>query len=356
MDWSDPEFLRGMIKFEEDTKKKQKKARKENQALESKGLMPKSMPRGYQQLASLILNCRASQVEGSSSSLSSTLSTPNATSTNNKRPLTLDSYFGVKKSDSDSSTSAPVYIPVPASTSSMSIMTPSPPTKKRKKSNASADDYFYCTPMILEWYKAATIWSEIDKMNTKECQEHCRFNNLKVSGAKYILRDRLIDHAKLAQFREENNLTTNDDNVNKEESITSNIIREFASNQLNFSKSVTIFRNHIKSAKKLDTKKDGKNCYEMRLEMTLAAARGIDFQLLKAITGPDRGNYNGKYDEIGIDFQNEICNEFLQLYNECKNLLTKESLNKFIKFVNAKNSSKCEEYGIGYDVNFLNEE
>lgn len=73
---------------------------------------------------------------------------------------------------------------VPASTSSMSnSMTPSPPTK-RKKSNASTDDSFYCTPDILKWYKARNIERFIDDMNTKECQVHCRLNNLKVSGAK----------------------------------------------------------------------------------------------------------------------------------------------------------------------------
>lgn len=150
----------------------------------------------------------------------------------------------------------------------------------------------------------------------------------------------MIEHAQLAQFREENNLTTNDDKVDEEESITNNIIREFASNKLNFSKSVTIFRKHIKNAKK------NKNC-EMRLKMTLAAARGFDYQLFKVITGPDRGFYNGKYDEQGLDMQDEICNEFHQLYSECKNLLTKESLNKFIEFVNVENS-RCEPYGIEY--------
>ena len=249
-------------------------------------------------------------------------------------------------------------------TSNIASIHSCPPTKKRKRNKVSADDNFYCTPSLLKWYKDGIIHQVIDSMNTKECQIHCRSNNLKVSGAKYVIRDRLIEHARLAKFREENNITTNDennlntnkDNVDKDDFIISKIERELASNTLSFAKSVKIFQKHIKNAKKLNVEKDGKNCYEMRLKMTLAAARGMDYQVYRAITGPKRFFYNGKHDDKGIEALGEVSNECDKLYEECKDLLTEESLNEFIAFISDEGCSLCEPYGMSYYVEGLAED
>ena len=43
-----------------------------------------------------------------------------------------------------------------------------------------------------------------------------------------------------------------------------------------------------------------------QLRVMIGLTRGFDSLLLKAITGPSCGQYNGKYDEKGMDGQNKV--------------------------------------------------
>ena len=78
--------------------------------------------------------------------------------------------------------------------------------------------------------------------------------------------------------------------------------------------------------------------------------------IYRAITGPKRFFYNGKHDDKGIEALGEVSNECDKLYEECKDLLTEESLNEFIAFISDEGCSLCEGYGMSYYVEGLAED
>jgi hypothetical protein len=74
----------------------------------------------------------------------------------------------------------------------------------------------------------------------------------------------------------------------------------------------------------------------------------MDHHIYEAITGRDRGKYNGKYDEIGIDMHNEVGRVLRNLYVDCSkdgSGATPEQQQRFEAFIKDENSSKCVPYG-----------
>ena len=198
---------------------------------------------------------------------------------------------------------------------------------------------------VPNWYKDKTIYQKLDSMNTEEVKAYCEENGLKLSGPKYALRDRLIAHCELASFRAENNLPTapdgHDSDHNEEnETISDRVIKDFATNKMSWGDARDMYYEYIKEAKTFSSP-------ERRVEMTLAATRGMDYHLYKAITGPDCKMYNGSRGEIGLELHYEICAELAGLYHTCRddNLLSDELLQQLLNFCKKENSSKCKPYG-----------
>ena len=230
--------------------------------------------------------------------------------------------------------------------------------KKKKKAEASANDWFQITKGLYDWYKNNTIHSQIGNKNTEAAKELCEENGLPYSGAKWALRERLIAHCKLAEFREENNLCvtiqdgenmtsiTLNDNANADDDddaiSTTGISQDFASKKLTYAAARKLYRKHIKDVKAPHIQAAA------RLKITIAASRGMDNHLLEAITGKDRKKYNGSRGEEGLELQEEICTEFANLYDYIKGSDDKkgdELLAELLVFCQKENSSKCEAYG-----------
>ena len=222
---------------------------------------------------------------------------------------------------------------------------------KKKTKKAPTNDSFEITKDIYDWYKNNTIYQKIDGINTEAAKDFCDWNRLPCSGAKYVLRDRLVEHCKLAEFREDNNLRvtlhdvttsiTINDNADDDTISTTSIIQDFATNKMTYASACKLYRKHIFDAKSSSTQ-------AARLKTTIAASRGMDYHLLKAITGKDCKKYNGSRGEEGIELQEEICRDFADLYDYIKGRGDKrkdELLAELLDFCQKNDSSKCEAYG-----------
>ena len=65
----------------------------------------------------------------------------------------------------------------------------------------------------------------------------------------------------------------------------------------------------------------------------IGLTRGFDALLLKAITGPNRGQYNGKYDEKGMDGQNQISEDWREFLDEQQQSLSDEDWTMAVEFL-----------------------
>jgi len=189
-------------------------------------------------------------------------------------------------------------------------------------------------------------------MNTAGVADYCCFNGLPRSGAKYKLIASLREHVQMAAFKAEdsvisaalnanaNKLTPMqplDQNMTASALIVSKINADFESKSMSFAGASKCYAKHMKIAQ---TKAAG-----VRMHMTLAATRGVDYHIYKAITGPKCKLYNGSRGELGIDLHEQICGDLRQLLIDCATSLTQEELVTFLTFCNGKTSTKCEPYG-----------
>lgn len=194
---------------------------------------------------------------------------------------------------------------------------------------------FKCTAQLMEWANKGNIRSELQQRNTEALKVICEENNLLRSGPKYELISRLIENA-------EKGIRKKLDNKLKEEAEAGNKSSEI---ELTFSKfkSFEASMNHArKMIQKMGDLENSK--FNEKLDYLIGISKGVDSQLLVAITGPKCGKYNGKYDEIGIEGNSEIAHEWLRFLKKRNEIgLTLEELDQFIKA--ADGIDKCVPYG-----------
>jgi hypothetical protein len=91
-------------------------------------------------------------------------------------------------------------------------------------------------------------------------------------------------------------------------------------------------------------------CFDEHLDILAGVSRGVDAQLLTAITGKSAGKYNGKYGEVGVDAHTDMGQYWL---NFLKARIKDMNMEQFERFVNTgKTINKSEPYG--FDNHFTN--
>lgn len=164
----------------------------------------------------------------------------------------------------------------------------------KKAAKAKKEKPFACSAELLAWKKDGSLHSQLQSHNTEYLKGLCGDCNLKYGGAKYLLMSRLTEHAQEAVRRE------------KWEAVESRASEDVAAaSELLFAKVKT-----VEAATNLFARRFAKlsalPTAAARLETLIGMSRGHDALLLKAITGPSRGKYNGKYDEIGMELQSQV--------------------------------------------------
>ena len=206
--------------------------------------------------------------------------------------------------------------------------TESPKKIVKKAKKAKKEKEFYCDPELIKLYNSGLLHDHIRNSITADIAGMCYDNGLPRSGAKYKLVELLLDHVKIGAFKAAHG--SND-------SLGGRVAAEFAGVKVRFAGARSLYRKHIKNSLK-------KSCTE-RLEITLAATRGMDHHIFVAITGKDCGKYNGKYDDVGETMQDEVGLGLKNLLFSCAAKFTPDQLQSLLSFIADKDSTKCEPYG-----------
>ena len=112
---------------------------------------------------------------------------------------------------------------------------------------------------------------------------------------------------------------------------------------LSFAKARTKFR------KLNETLKKDNDSIRHRWETITAAAKGFDYVIYTAITGPNCKNYNGSRGEDGIEANEEVGKAVCEAFVSVAKDMNDEELNTAIKDIISK-CTKCEPYGFyNYD-------
>ncbi|ORY45555.1 hypothetical protein BCR33DRAFT_716230, partial [Rhizoclosmatium globosum] len=209
--------------------------------------------------------------------------------------------------------------------------------KRAKKNKENTSDAFACSDDLLRWLDSNTIHAELrDKRTTDALKQLCRENNLPVSGPKYALVARLIEHAKEGKKKREEKLLINSFNETSNHSTETQHLLDFYKVKT-FSAANNLFHKKYQASKKLKS-------FEDQLAVLTGASKGFDMHLLSVLEGPRAGYYNGKYSEDGIDAQNDVAacwKEFLLSFESME--MSVEDFEKAI--VAGSFVSKCDDYG-----------
>ena len=197
-------------------------------------------------------------------------------------------------------------------------------TKKAKK--AAAEAAFVCAPELLAWTKDGTVHAQVTSLTTNVLKGLCQDNGLKYGGPKYELVKRLLAHGEAAVLREKKDALVTATAGGDEVAAAELAMAKFKS----FEAAVNLFKKRIAkldtittAAQRLDTLIGLSFGFDAHLlavcnaraeTVVLEIASTVDCQRVycgelcpqacvysQAITGPRRGQYNGKHGEKGID-------------------------------------------------------
>jgi len=165
-----------------------------------------------------------------------------------------------------------------------------------KAKKEKEDKNFYCPPELIAWKKAGKLHIKLRDLTTPDLKGYCQEANIRYGGPKYELVKRLSDHVKEAQSREKVDALQA---LADEQDATAAAELLFAKVK-SFNAACNLFdKQFAKLNKQHPTAAE-------QLRAMIGLTRGFDSLLLKAITGPNRGQYNGKYGETGMDGQNKV--------------------------------------------------
>jgi len=200
--------------------------------------------------------------------------------------------------------------------------------KQAKKMVAAAakakkDKEFNCPQELLEWKMEGKLHKKLGDLTTEEVKVYCREANLKYGGAKYKLVASLLEHVEEALKREKVDTLQA---LADENNLSAGAELLFAKVK-SFNAACNLFNKHfVKLAKQHPSA--GK-----QLQVMIGLTRGFDSLLLKAITGPDCGQYNGKYDEKGMEGQNKVSEAWRGFLTEQGKTLSDEEWKMAVDFL-----------------------
>jgi len=205
-------------------------------------------------------------------------------------------------------------------------------TKKKKaakeKREAQKEASWYCSPQLMQWETDKSLYRQLDAHNTEQLKQICSENGLPRSGAKYKLRQLLLDHVREAVFRKECEETG---------PIGSDIAKQFAKLST-FGSAKTLFNKLVKSSLKIGSAVE-------RMDTVLACVRGMDYQIFCAITGPNSKQYNGSRGEAGIHMHAAVAKALADTFVATCSKLEDERFDSFLDFFDDDSSSQCVPYG-----------
>ena len=188
---------------------------------------------------------------------------------------------------------------------------------------AKKDETFHCPPELVEWEKAGSLRKKLRDINTAGLKRFCQESNIKYGGAKYKLVERLLEHVEEALKREK---TSALQALADEQDVSAAAELLFAEVK-SFSAACNLFdKQFVKLNKQHPTAAE-------RLRVMIGLTRGFDSLLLKAITGKNCGQYNGKYGEKGMDGQNKVSETWRGFLTEQGKALSDEDWKLAVDFL-----------------------
>lgn len=192
-----------------------------------------------------------------------------------------------------------------------------------KAKKEKEDQNFYCPPELIGWKKAGKLHKKLQDLTTPDLKGFCQESNIRYGGPKYELVKRLLEHVKEAEFKEKVNTLQA---LADEQDVTAAAELLFAKVK-SFSAACNLFdKQFAKLNKQHRTPAE-------QLRVMIGLTRGFDSLLLKAITGPSCGQYNGKYDEKGMDGQNKVSETWRGFLVEQGKALSKEDWKMAVDFL-----------------------
>ena len=182
---------------------------------------------------------------------------------------------------------------------------------------------FHCPALLLAWEKAGVLRKKLGDHNTAELKELCRESNLRYGGPKYELVARLLEHVEEAHKREKCAALQ----AQAEEGDVASSTELYFEKVKSFNAACNLFEKHFAKLEK-----EHKTVSE-QLRAMIGLTRGFDSLLLMAITGKNRGQYNGKYGEKGMDGQNKVSEAWRGFLTEKGKSLSEEDWQMAVDFL-----------------------
>mmetsp|Transcript_10472 Transcript_10472/g.10114 ORF Transcript_10472/g.10114 Transcript_10472/m.10114 type:complete len:338 (-) Transcript_10472:54-1067(-) len=261
-------------------------------------------------------------------------------------------------------------------------------TKKKKAKNSTN---LRCPVDLLAAHQSGTLHHLLNGLNTHEVRDYCQQCKVPRSGAKFKIISLLINHVEMVALvsssvravgnvDDDGNGDSNgdgNDNGNGNHDHHSkyrDITLEFSS--LSFARAHTKFckldallkkqtKTKTASASSISQSSSVVEDAKSRWNTIVAAAKGFDFVIYKAITGPKQKQYNGSRGETGLEANDDVgravCSALINLclasaqeYNKTSSLvpttITEMDIEEGVEFIT--NNTKCEPYGFfNYNCN-----
>jgi len=162
--------------------------------------------------------------------------------------------------------------------------------KKRLAKQAKVEakeDGWHCPEELLELYEKNQIHKHLRDLTTDYLKGICTECGIPRTGAKYKLMALIYSHVEEGVLRKE---------CDRDGGTRGRVAKTFAKGALTFKGARALF---VKLVKGFGALPDAVE----RMESVIGAARGMDYHVHAAITGPEAKQYNGSRGETGLDMQ-----------------------------------------------------
>jgi hypothetical protein len=249
-----------------------------------------------------------------------------------------------------------------------------------KKKKAKTSTQLLCPVELLTAHHSGKLHSMLNGLNTNAIKDYCQQCKVPRSGAKYKIISLLISHVErvalmsssvreVGNVGEDGDSNGDGDRHGQYREITFEFSSlSFARAHTKFCKLDVLLKKQTETASSISSSVvvDAKN----RWNTIVAAAKGFDFVIYEAITGPKAKQYNGSYGEDGIEANDHVgkavCLAFINLFvastlhtNTHTDtdtddgvhhtiIITEMDIEEGVEFITS--NTKCEPYGFyNYD-------
>jgi len=209
-------------------------------------------------------------------------------------------------------------------------------SKKRELARKGlSEKELHCSDELLGWDRGGTLYTELRARNTAQLKDVCIENGIPRSGAKYEIVANITAHVEGYKRQKEVQQTQS---AAKKGDLG-------ASYKLKLS-GIKSFDAVVNAAKKLIAKDVAKQESIMsKFEVIHGVTCGVDDAILIAVTGPNAGQYNGKWGEGAVDAKDWIASVYLDFFTENAETMTVQEVEHFC----TKLAAKHENEAYGYD-------